>query len=163
MRTNRERQQQRDGPLGVRPGVWLFLGAALLSLIVLSSFRAPAKRDREHSSVRTANALTIQSRAELPADAAKAVSSSVTPLPARPLRPDEAKELAARLANQKARELYGCEPFIELEPAFFAQGCWTWFAVRGRGYGDLEARVEFCADGSFPSTDINLLISDQPR
>ena len=158
MRTNRKREEEETGPLGVRSGIWLLVAAALLSLIVLSLVR-PKTRD---SAVRMTTADRLQSvHAELPADAAKVVRSSVTPPPARPLNPEEAKQLAARVANQKAWELYRCEPFVNLEPAFFAQGCWTWSAVRGRGFGDLEARVEFCADGSLPSADINLLISDR--
>jgi len=55
---------------------------------------------------------------------------------------------AEQLANEKARALYQCQPFHDGPPAQFVRGRWVWHDRRAQGTLDVEATVEFEADGS---------------
>src|ERR1041385_3761917 len=73
------------------------------------------------------------------------------------LTADQAQALAQKLANEKAQILYHCQPFRNAPPASFVQGHWTWHDRRGQGNGDMEATVEFAADGSAPQVNVTWL------
>src|ERR1035441_905813 len=85
------------------------------------------------------------------------------PLSNRPSRPktrtttltaEQAGAVAQRLANEKAQTLFHCQPFRNSPPAEFVQGHWTWHDLRGQGSGDVEATVEFEANGAKPKTSV---------
>ena|ERR1019366_1787550 len=66
----------------------------------------------------------------------------------------QAGVVAQRLANEKAQTLFHCQPFRNSPLAEFVQGHWTWHDLRGQGSGDVEATVEFEANGAKPKTSI---------
>jgi hypothetical protein len=72
---------------------------------------------------------------------------------------EEAATFASAAANQRARELYDCEPFGHARPVQWVEGRWVWSESRGQGRADLEATVEFAMDGSVQSVDVLLLDS----
>ena len=86
---------------------------------------------------------------------------STTPR-ATPLTADQAGALAQKLANEKAQTLFNCQPFRNGPPAQFVQGHWAWHAFRAQGAGDIDATVEFAADGAKPSVSVTQLYSS-PR
>lgn len=75
------------------------------------------------------------------------------------LTPDQAKTLALQLANDKAYFLYHCRPFRDGQPAQLVAGHWVWSARQGLGHGDIEAQVEFAADGSTNQVDCKILVN----
>ena len=81
---------------------------------------------------------------------------------ATPLTADQAGALAQKLANEKAQTLFNCQPFRNGPPAKFVQGHWAWHAFRAQGAGDIDATVEFEADGAKPSVSVTQLYSS-PR
>ena len=81
------------------------------------------------------------------------VGCSTTPR-ARTLTADQAGSLAQGLANEKAQRLYHCQPFLNGPPAQFVRGHWTWYELRAQGQGDMEATVEFAADGTDPKATV---------
>ena len=82
--------------------------------------------------------------------------SSTTPC-AISLTADQAGALAQKLANEKARALFNCQPFRNGPPAQFVQGHWAWHALQGQGIGDVEATVEFAASGANPHVSVTRL------
>src|SRR5215471_21551508 len=84
--------------------------------------------------------------------------SSTAPRTAN-LTSDKAGSLAQQLANEKAQSLYHCQPFQKAEPAQLIEGHWLWHQIRGQGRGDLEAKVEFRADGADPKVILTRLES----
>ena len=78
------------------------------------------------------------------------------------LTADQAGALAQRLANEKARVLYNCQPFRNGPPARFDQGHWTWHDLKAQGPGDAEATVEFKADGTEPKVKV-IWLDSRPR
>ena len=79
--------------------------------------------------------------------------SSTTPRTTT-LTAEQAGAVAQRLANEKAQTLFHCQPFRNRPPAEFVQGHWTWYDLRGQGSGDVEATVEFEANGAKPKTSV---------
>jgi hypothetical protein len=75
------------------------------------------------------------------------------------LTAEQAGAVAQRLANEKAQTLFNCQPFRNGQPARFVQGHWTWHRFQAEGQGDLEATVEFDADGAEPKVRVVLLDS----
>ena len=75
------------------------------------------------------------------------------------LTSDKAGSLAQQRANEKAQLLYHCQPFQKAEPAQFIEGHWVWHQMQGQGRGDLEAKVEFKADGADPKVTVTRLES----
>jgi hypothetical protein len=71
-----------------------------------------------------------------------------------PLTAGQAGALAQQLANEKAQALFHCQPFHDGPPAQFVQGHWTWHDQRGQGSGDVEATVEFEANGAKPKISV---------
>ena len=71
----------------------------------------------------------------------------------------QAQALARRLANEKAQELYHCQPFKDGPPAQWVQGYWVWHDGRAQGTLDIEATVKFAADGTSPDVNVTLLDS----
>ena len=69
----------------------------------------------------------------------------------------QAETLAQKLANDQALALFKCEPFQNGPPAKFVQGHWVWHDRRAQGHGDIEATVQFAADGANPDVNVNLL------
>ena len=67
---------------------------------------------------------------------------------------NEAGSLAEHLANEKAQALYNCQPFRNGPPARFVRDHWTWHHLQARGLGDIEATVEFAADGAEPKVSV---------
>ena len=70
------------------------------------------------------------------------------------MTPNEAGSLAEHLANEKARALYNCQPFRNSPPARFVRDHWTWHHLQAQGLGDIEAAVEFAADGAEPKVKV---------
>ena len=73
------------------------------------------------------------------------------------LNAEQARTVALQLANDKAFELYHCQPFHDGPPARFAQGRWVWTDREGYGICDFEAKVDLAADGSSHTVDLKLL------
>jgi uncharacterized protein YcfL len=73
------------------------------------------------------------------------------------LTADQAKEVAMRLANDKASTVYHCQPFRDGQPARVVAGHWVWTDRQGYGRGDIEATVELAMDGSTQNVDVQLL------
>jgi hypothetical protein len=71
----------------------------------------------------------------------------------------QAQALAQNLANEKAQNLYGIQPFRNSPPAEFIHGRWAWHDLRSWGSGDIEATVEFAADGAKPTVSVKQLHS----
>ena len=92
--------------------------------------------------------------------------SSHVPHAAR-LTARQASDLALRLANHKAQELYQIEPFRFTPPARLVDGRWVWrtrqwletpdpwHARTDYGAADpIQAEVEFALDGSDPQVQV---------
>ncbi len=79
--------------------------------------------------------------------------------PPATLTKEQARTLAQELANEKAKALYDCEPFRNGPAPRFVQGRWVWRDRRGYGPADIEAMVQFGADGSNRSVEVLLLDS----
>ena len=77
-----------------------------------------------------------------------------TRTPTRALTAGEAGSLAQQLANEKAHALYNCQPFRSGPPARFVEGHWTWHRLQAQGQGDMEATVEFAANGAEPKVTV---------
>jgi hypothetical protein len=89
--------------------------------------------------------------------------SSTTPRTTT-LTAEQAGDLAQRLANEKAQTLFSYQPFRNGPPAQFVQGHWVWHQLQGHGQGDLEASVEFAANGTAPKVKVVRLVSrNSPR
>src|SRR2546427_12343105 len=71
-----------------------------------------------------------------------------------PLNAEQAAALAQRLANEQAKTLYNCQPFRNGRPAQLVGGHWVWRDFRAQGSGDIEATVEFAADGAKPRVNV---------
>jgi hypothetical protein len=72
---------------------------------------------------------------------------------------EDARSLACSIANEQAREHYGCEPFGDDRPAAMIEGRWVWSDRRAQGHADIEAMVRFARDGSVERVDVLLLDS----
>jgi hypothetical protein len=80
------------------------------------------------------------------------------------LTAEQAGVLAQQLANDKAQTLYNCQPFRNAPPAQFVQGHWTWHQQQAQGLGDVDATVEFAANGAEPKVSVVQLESrPKPR
>jgi hypothetical protein len=79
--------------------------------------------------------------------------SSTTPRTTT-LTADQAGALAQQLANEKAQTLFNCQPFRNGAPAQFVHGHWTWHCLQAQGQADVEATVEFKADGTEPKVSV---------
>ena len=75
------------------------------------------------------------------------------------LTSNKAGALAQQLANEKAQSLYHCQPFQKANPAQFIKGHWVWHQTQGQGKGDLQAKVDFKADGADPEVTLTRLES----
>ena len=75
------------------------------------------------------------------------------------LTADQAKAFAIQLANDKASALYHCRPFTDGQPAQLVAGHWVWSTRQGLGRGDIEAQVEFAADGATNRVDCKVLVN----
>jgi len=75
------------------------------------------------------------------------------------LTPQQASDLALRLANEKAQAVYKIQPFRAGPSAQFVQERWLWNERRGLGFADVEAIVNFAPDGSNPIVSVLLLDS----
>jgi hypothetical protein len=73
------------------------------------------------------------------------------------LNAEQARDVAIRLANDKASATYHCRPFHDGQPARFVAGHWVWTDEQGYGLCDLQATVELAINGLTNSTDIDLL------
>jgi hypothetical protein len=163
MRSDLE-QNDRSGPPGIRAGVWLFvLSLLLLCALAISLFR----RDATGPSSRTAFSSNAAARRDStatprpstwrPARKSPELSSQGGLEPLAALTAEQAKDFARNIANERARELYDCEPFWDGPPVRFVEGRWVWSDCRGRGPVDIEATVQFAADGSTNSVDVLML------
>jgi len=79
------------------------------------------------------------------------------------LTAEQAQATALELANLKAQELYGRQPFGNGQPAHLEQWRWVWTARQGYGQGDIEVTVELALDGSTNKVDLKLLHSRPPE
>ena len=70
----------------------------------------------------------------------------------------QAGALAQKLANEKAQSLYGIQPFPNRHPAEFIHGAWAWHDLQGCESGDIQATVNFEADGAIPSVSVTRLV-----
>lgn len=155
------------GKPGIRAGVWLaVLGLSLVCLLLVVVIPRPDGQLVNETEIAATNKLGGES-SDAPAAVFRGIRRHAKPafasehdseVPA-PQNAEEAARLACEAANQKAKELYDCEPFGHERPAFVLDGRWIWFDTRGQGNGDLEAKVEFGADGAVQSVDVLLLHS----
>jgi hypothetical protein len=67
---------------------------------------------------------------------------------------EQATELARKLANERARAQYNCQPFRDGPSARFLQGQWVWRDLKAQGQADVEGSVSFAADGANPSVRV---------
>lgn len=81
------------------------------------------------------------------------------PPPPATLTSGQATDLAQKLANDKAQELYHYRPFSNGPSAQLVSGLWVWQDRRGLGQTDIEATVKFASDGANPSVSVVLLDS----
>jgi hypothetical protein len=84
---------------------------------------------------------------------------SSTPTQTATLTSDKAGSLAQQFANEKAQTLYHCQPFQRAKPAQLIEGHWVWSQIQGQGKSDLEAKVEFKANGADPKVILTRLES----
>jgi hypothetical protein len=155
-----------DAPLGIRNGVWLTaLGLLFLCVLAISLSHRHSSRPRGENASGSEratgqnSATSSRNNARQPAHKGSEfefVNESRGRLPAT-LSAEEARSLARRIANEKAKELYGCEPFTDWALASLDETGWFWSSRRAHGHGDLEATVRFAADGSKESVDVFLL------
>jgi hypothetical protein len=84
-------------------------------------------------------------------------AAGVQPSAARPIDdPVEAATLAARLANDKCKELYQVEPFQEgLFTARLVNGRWHWGEYDPAGPGGFSAEVSFTQDGENAEVEVH--------
>ena len=87
---------------------------------------------------------------------------STTATHPRTLTADKAGLLAQQLANEQAKRIYNCQPFHDGLPAQFVQGHWTWHDLKAQGPGDIEATVEFEADGAAPKVSV-IWLDSRPK
>jgi len=92
---------------------------------------------------------------------ALALAGCTKPPHSATLSAEQAGTLAQRLANEKAQTLYNCQPFRDGPPAEWVAGYWVWSDLRAHGGGDIEATVEFAADGAGPKVNV-VLIDSRP-
>jgi hypothetical protein len=148
MRTDGEPEKKRGGLMGIRPGVWVFAIATFLLCTMVSFFNvnssAPPTSVRPTAEPQIARRATTTHR----------LYSQHSPTP---LTADQARQFACALANERAKELYQCEPFSDGAAPDFIDGVWKWSNCRGHGLVDFEASVEFGADGSDPFVFILVL------
>jgi hypothetical protein len=84
------------------------------------------------------------------------VGCASTP-PETSLTVEQATAICQRLANEKAFELYQCQPFLTNQPAQFVAGEWLWTKHQGFGLGDIYATVELATNGSARKVEVQLL------
>jgi len=158
----RSRNQNENGPLGIRAGVWIaVLGSSLVCALMIAVFPRPANRlksnDASVASGESAGEAPIRSTADARTTRRRSDTEFVWGgglwVPA-PQSAEDAARLACDAANQKAKELYNCKPFGHERPARVVDGRWVWSDSRGQGQGDVEATVEFALDGSVQSVDV---------
>jgi hypothetical protein len=146
-------EQRADGPFQIRAGIWFtVLALGLLCVLTIHLFREESDR-HETKMESSPMPATLQGRPLV----RPSISQSASSDPAATLTPEEARVLARAIANQKAKELYDCEPFGNGPPAQFVDGDWLWFDRRGQGPADIEATVQLAGDGSIRSVDVILL------
>ena len=171
MKKSRNKNENGDGPPGIRDGVWLAVSSlALVCLLVVTAF----PRRRAHLRNEIAPDAEVELRTGSLARSKVGVSAGLQHanpefgsgsglwFPA-PMNAEEAARFASAAANHRARELYDCEPFGHERPAQVVDGRWVWSDSRGQGRADLEATVEFAADGSMQSVDVLWLDSSRER
>jgi len=156
MRGTLAQVQDRQGPLGIRKGIWIFVCTLLLFTGIAIKLSRPG-------------ALSFPSRgASLPETASATQQAGVqfqarTRRDARPIRrilnAEAAADLARQMANETAKELYDCEPFREMRPARMEEAKWIWSDCRTWGHADFEATVTLGQDGSPQSVQVLLLDS----
>lgn len=171
MRSDVEQYGKADHSLGIRAGVWLIvIGLLLLCVLTISLFRREAISPEGKVASNSRNAVHETSPIRPKPDASRPIRRlSASPFVnggagqvSATLTPDEVRTLASAMANEKARELYDCEPFGNGPPAQRVEGGWVWFDRRARGAADIEATVHFAADGSTHSVDV-ILLDTRPR
>ena len=165
MRSDVEQSQRGNSLREIRAGVWLVAAASLILCVVaicLSRREGGRRGNTAASNPREAarQQAFMQPKPNVPARDRKHAGAMFTPESRQSslvLNSEEAKALARRVANEKARELYGCEPFWNGPSARLVNGYWTWSDRRARGSADIEATVDFETDGSMRSVDVILL------
>jgi hypothetical protein len=148
MRTGGEPEKKRGGLMGIRPGVWAFAIATFLLCTMVSFFNVNS----------SAPLTSVRPTAE-PQIARQTTSSHQRSSEHRHIAftAEQARQFACALANERAKELYKCEPFSDGAAPDFIDGVWKWSNCRGHGLVDFEASVEFGADGSDPFVFILVL------
>jgi hypothetical protein len=167
MRNCLVQNEKEVAPLGIRSGVWLtVLNLALLCLLAINLSRRHTSQpafETASSSVETVQDSSTRQRARpwrLTPNRAPEFGHEDAAWHSVPVTADEAGKLACRFANEKAKELYGWEPFGDGPPARRDETGWVWSISRGQGHADIEATVRFAADGSAQSVDVRLLLLD---
>jgi hypothetical protein len=150
-----DQKQNADGPMGIRTGVWLIVFGLLSVCVILVTLFSSAGD-------RPANEAAFAPAGESPHGFSKPSKARAWQPdlqfsglgPSTPQDAEEAARFASLAANQRARELFDCEPFGDERPARLIDGRWVWSDSRGQGRSDLEATVEFAADGTVQSVDV---------
>ena len=128
------------GPRGIRLGIWLaVLGVVFLGILAIT----PPRR----------------ATTELPTEVVKTPTEIAGRDSTPALTAGQATRLARDLANERAKALHGCEPFTATAAAQWVEERWTWRDRCGYGPVDIEATVDFAADGSARRVEVILLDS----
>jgi hypothetical protein len=123
--------EKHRGPLGIRFNVWLFVSGLLLVCGLLISLPSLQESRRIADAARAPEKLAPQdgsTKAKM--NSWRRANSSFTSESFQPndlgapvsLTNEAATKLACERANQRAKELYGCEPFADVPPAQFVGG-----------------------------------------
>jgi hypothetical protein len=136
----RDDARQEEGPRGIRLGIWLaVLGVVFLGILAGTHPRRAATR--------------------LPTEVIKTPTETAGHDATPALTAEQATRLARDLANERAKALHGGEVFAATAAARWEGDRWTWRDRRGYGPVDIEATVDFAADGSARHVEVILLDS----
>lgn len=169
MRSRIVQNEKNGAPLGIRTGVWLTVfGLLLLCMVAISLSRRSTTRPAGETASSSGDATRQDSSASPQANGRRTTHKYFAPevyesgarLPAI-LTAEEARSKARDIANEKAKELYDCEPFGD-GPVSLDETGWVWSERRAYGRADIEARVSFAPDGSAPNVAVRLLLLQPP-
>src|SRR4051812_19478965 len=129
-----QRKEKREGLLGIRTTVWVTVcGAMFLTLLLISL----SHEQSLELGARISSSSNDSAPEKLVMDRGAGIRHErrrLAPLRVREsrtngvafLNAEEAKALALVLANQKAKELFGCEPFRDGTSIQTVDGGWVW-------------------------------------
>ena len=152
--------ENTSGPLGIRTSLWLIVcGIALLCALVITRSQRYT-RGKEKSASESDGSTAQVSSVDTQARPRRRISDQWKGSVPAALTAQEAGTLACNMANARAKELYGCEPFRDPPPARTDEAGWVWTDCRAHGRTDLEAKVRLAPDGSEQNIEVIVLLLD---